>query len=58
MLNSLTNELYKYTSFILQDEIPYVANVFIDDLLVKGPKTIYPNDQGNPKVLEENLGIR
>jgi hypothetical protein len=58
MLNSLTNELYKCTSFVLQDEIPHVANVFIDDLLVKGPKTIYPNDEDNPKVLEENLGIR
>jgi hypothetical protein len=35
-----------------------VAKVFIDDLSVKGPKTIYPDEEGNPKVLKENPGIR
>jgi len=30
-------EFQKYTSFILQNEIPHVANIFIDDLLIKGP---------------------
>ena len=51
-------EFQKYTSFILQNEIPHVANIFIDDLLIKGPKSIYPDDNGNPEVLEENTGIR
>jgi hypothetical protein len=44
-------EFQKCMSFILQDKILHVANVFIDDLPVKGPKT-------NPKVLKENPGIR
>jgi hypothetical protein len=51
-------EFQKCTSFVLQDEIPHIANVFIDDLPVKGPKTIYPDDKGNPEVLKENPGIR
>ena len=51
-------EFQKCTSFVLQDEIPHVANVFIDDLPIKGPKSIYPDDEGNPQVLEENSGIR
>jgi hypothetical protein len=51
-------EFQKCTSFILQDEIPHVANVFIDDLLVKGPKSIYPDEEGNPELLKENPGIR
>jgi hypothetical protein len=42
--------------FILQDET--VANIFIDDLPIKGPSTVYPDDQGNPEVLAENPGIR
>jgi hypothetical protein len=51
-------EFQKCTSFILQDEIPHVANVFIDDLPVKGPKSIYPDEEGNPELLKENPGIR
>ncbi|KAG2053501.1 hypothetical protein BDR06DRAFT_833643, partial [Suillus hirtellus] len=43
-------EFQKCTSFVLQDEILHIANVFINDLSVKGPKTIYPNNKGNPKV--------
>ena len=44
--------------FILQDEIPHIANIFIDDLPIKGPWTQYLNDRGQPEVLAKNLGIR
>jgi hypothetical protein len=45
-------------TFILQDEIPEVANIFIDDLPVKGPKSQYLDKNGNPETLEENPGIQ
>ena len=45
-------------SFILQDEIPQKANIFIDDLPIKGPCTQYPDAKGRPEVLKENPGIR
>lgn len=51
-------EFQKCMVFILQDEIPEVANIFIDDLPIKGPKTMYLDDKGNPEVLKENPGIR
>ncbi|KAI0054659.1 hypothetical protein BV25DRAFT_1816753, partial [Artomyces pyxidatus] len=38
--------------------MPDKANIFIDDLAVKGPATQYLDAQGNPEVLEENPGIR
>ena len=44
--------------FILQDEIPQVANVFIDDLPIKGPETQYLDKDGKPETLIENPGIR
>ena len=44
-------------SFILQDEIPCTANIFIDDLPIKGPANQYL-DHGEPQVLAENPGIR
>ena len=44
--------------FVLQEEIPKRAGVFIDDLPVKAPKTWYPDKKGNPEVLKENPGIR
>ena len=44
--------------FILQDKILDKANIFIDDLGILEPDTIYPNKNGNPKVLKENPGIR
>jgi hypothetical protein len=37
-------------TFILQDEIPEVAKIFIDDLPIKGPKTQYPDGNGNPGI--------
>jgi hypothetical protein len=43
--------------FILRDEIPAVANIFIDDLPTKGPPTIYPGSDGNPETLKGNPGI-
>jgi transposase InsO family protein len=51
-------EFQKCMTFILRDEIPSVANIFIDDLPIKGPATIYPDKDGNPEVLRENAGIR
>ena len=51
-------EFQNCMTFILQDEIPHRAGVFIDDLPVKAPKTWYPDKDGNPEVLKENPGIR
>ena len=45
-------------SFILQDEIPKVADIFIDDLPIKGPATVYPGPDGQPERIPENPGIR
>jgi len=43
---------------ILQPEIPHVTDPYIDDVGVKGPKTIYPTMDSSPEVLPENPGIR
>jgi hypothetical protein len=51
-------EFQKCMIFILRDEIPTVANIFIDDLPIRGPATIYPDLHGKPEVLRENPGIR
>ena len=51
-------EFQKCMVFILRDEIPQVANIFIDDLPIKGPATIYPDEDGEPETLKENPGIR
>lgn len=51
-------EFQNCMTFILQDEIPDKANIFIDDLPVKGPKTQYLDDNGNPETLVGNPGIR
>ena len=51
-------EFQKCMVFILRDEIPTVANIFIDDLPIKGPSTIYPDSDGNLETLKENPGIR
>ena len=51
-------EFQKCMLFILKDEIPHVANIFIDDLPIKGPTTQYPDKDGNPEMLKENPGIR
>jgi hypothetical protein len=47
----LTNsvaEFQKCMTFILKDEIPHVANIFIDDVPIKGPATAYLDNDGNP----------
>jgi transposase InsO family protein len=44
--------------FLLQDEIPEVAGVFIDDIPVKGPAKRYFNKDGEEERREENPGIR
>lgn len=54
----LLSHLQKCMVFILRDEIPHVANIFIDDLPIKGPATIYPDVEGKPETLTENPGIR
>jgi hypothetical protein len=51
-------EFQKCMTFILRDEIPSIANIFIDDLPIKEPATIYADKNGNPEVLKENPGIR
>ena len=51
-------EFQKCMVFILQDEIPKIANIFIDDLPIKGPMSRYEDKNGNPETLPENPGIR
>jgi len=50
-------EFQKCMTFVLQDEIPHVANIFIDDFPVKGPATQYLDKKGNPETLPGNPGI-
>lgn len=45
-------------SFILQEEIPHIADIFIDDLPIKGPRLQYLNDEGKPATIPGNPGIR
>lgn len=51
-------EFQNCMTYILQDEIPHVANIFIDDLPIKGPRDQYLDKDGNPEVLKANPGIR
>nr|GAT47248.1 predicted protein [Mycena chlorophos] len=51
-------EFQKCMVFILQEEIPRICNVFIDDLPIKGPASAYLDEQGEPATLPENPGIR
>jgi hypothetical protein len=51
-------EFQRCMLFILQDEIPDTANIFIDDLPIKGPAIQYLTKDGEPETLEENPGIR
>jgi len=44
--------------FLLHDEIPHVAGVFIDDIPIKGPATRYLNKEGKEETIPENPGIR
>ena len=51
-------EFQRCMVFVLQDEIPLVANVFIDDIPIKGPESQYLDGNGNPETIPENPGIR
>lgn len=44
--------------YILQDEIPQTADVFVDDVAIRGSSSIFPDKDGNAQVLEANPGIR
>ena len=44
--------------FLLQDEMPEVAGVFVDDIPIKGPPSQYLGPDGKPETLAENPGIR
>ena len=52
------SEFQKCMVFILQEEIPDYVNIFIDDLAIKGPRSMYLDSKGKPEVLPENPGIR
>ena len=43
---------------ILQPEIPHVTQPYIDDVPVKGPATMYIQENGEPETIPENTGIR
>jgi len=51
-------EFQKCLVMVLQDKIPDTANIFIDDLPIKGSKTQYLDGEENPEVLKKNSGIR
>lgn len=55
---NLPAEFQACMSFILKDEIPHIADVFIDDLPIKGPTSRYKDEDGNPEVMAENAEIR
>jgi hypothetical protein len=44
--------------FLLQDEVPHIAQPFIDDVGIKGPKTTYPDENGVAETLPDNPSIR
>ena len=44
--------------FILQDEVPNTAGVFIDDIPIKGPATRYLLPDGTEETIPSNPGIR
>src|SRR5271168_2951794 len=43
---------------ILQAEILHVTQPYIDDVPVKGPATMYIQENGEPETIPENPGIR
>jgi hypothetical protein len=44
--------------FILQDEVPDTAGVFIDDIPIKGPPTRYFQNNGKEECIPQNPAIR
>jgi len=55
--NSLA-EFQRCMVFVLHDEIPFVANIFIDDIPIKGPESQYLDGNINPETIPGNPGIR
>jgi len=51
-------EFQRCMTFILQEEIPETANVFIDDVPIRGPESQYLDEDENPETIPENPGIR
>src|SRR6266568_1958539 len=51
-------EFQKCMVMVLKDEIPHTANIFIDNLPIKGSKTQYLDKYSKPEVLPDNPGIR
>ena len=45
-------------AFILQSEMPHTADIFIDDLAIKGPESTYLDEAGEPETIPGNPGIR
>ena len=52
------SEFQACTTYILQDKIPAITNVFIDDIPIKGPASRYKDEKGNPETIPGNSGIR
>ena len=50
--------MHNDVTFILQDEIPEVANPYADDVIVNGGKTRYEQEDGTYEVLPQNPNIR
>lgn len=50
-------EFQAYMSFILQEEISHIANIFINNLSIKRPKTRYEDASRQPEALKKNAGI-
>src|ERR1700722_3403646 len=51
-------EFQRCMVFVLHDEIPLVANVFIDDIPIKGPESQYLDGNSSPETIPGNPGIR
>ena len=43
---------------ILQDKIPHIVGIMIDDIGIKGPKTQYKDEEGKYETIPENPSIR
>lgn len=51
-------EFQAYGAFILHEEIPQTANIFINNLAIKGGTSQYLDKDRKPETLAENPGIR
>jgi len=61
MLQEFTNSVTEFQdcmTFILQDKIPHIANIFIDNCTIKRPKIQYLDQNGNPETIPENPRIK